>query len=521
MAIDSSAADRALGAIGTTFRLTRLYPATHPAVLEAMRQIAVTLPALAALGTVEWKVGATGLHWHGQHLMPRNTQVAELSGLLFARGIRAITIHPGLTAEHAVALFGVATGALAPDDASLGRITLILGRRASQRLSARTVAPAEPPPAAAPVVPGAPSAAGQTLQAIETPIVGPGAGELAAPRRSSNVFRPEVLPPDVVARRAISGLRQAESPEGMREAIEKITAVAADLLALRDIAVVAEAVAALDGALGRIDDPQMVDAVGAVAQTLSDRATVERMVARLGESRVPPAERAILIEAVGALASLSVTLVLDAFLLAPPDQREPYRAAIRHAAERAIEPLQGRLAEGRDAVVATAAQFLGHTGSPECVPLLTPLIRHKAETVREAALLALAEIGGREIARPAMPPLKDESALVRSAAAKAIGVAGDVSGTTVMVRRLEQEADEGVLAELLRAIGKLAAPDALDVLARYAEPGSMMKRRTPYVRSAAIEGLAALQRPDARALIELYSHDKEPTVRRAAEAMLK
>ena len=62
MAIDTGAVDRTLGAIGTTFRLTRLYPPSHPAVLEAMRQITGCLPALAALGTVEWKIGATGLH---------------------------------------------------------------------------------------------------------------------------------------------------------------------------------------------------------------------------------------------------------------------------------------------------------------------------------------------------------------------------------------------------------------------------------------------------------------------------
>src|SRR5438045_9690930 len=136
MAIDTGAVDRALGAIGTTFRLTRLYPPSHPAVLEAMRQISGSLPGLAALGTVEWKVGATGLHWHGQHLLPRNTQVAELSGLLFARGVRAIQVNPGVTSEHWLGLFGVAVGNVAPDDAVLGRITVLLGRRGSRRLSA-------------------------------------------------------------------------------------------------------------------------------------------------------------------------------------------------------------------------------------------------------------------------------------------------------------------------------------------------------------------------------------------------
>lgn len=525
--MDTSATDRALGAIGTTFRLTRLYPATHPAVLEAMRQIAATLPALAALGTVEWTVGATGLHWHGQHLLPRNTQVAELAGLLYARGVRAMTLHPGFTPEHMLSLFGVATGAVPPDDATLGRISLILSRRSSQRLSAaRTVSPAKPQDASAvpgvPVVPGAPSAAGQTLQELETPIVGPSPGELTGPRRTSgNVFRPDVLPADVEVRRAIAALRQTDTPELQRAALDRVTALAPDLLAMKDVAVVAEMIAALDALLGKAEDPAVIEAVGAAAGALSDRAMVERMVARLGEPRVPPAERAVLVEAVGALASLSVGLVLDTFLVSPPDLREPYRAAIRKAADRAIEPLLGRLEDQRQEVVAAAAQFLGHTGNPSAIPLLTPLVRHRAEVVREAALLALAEIGGREIARPAIPPLKDESVLVRTAAAKAIGVAGDASATTVLIRRLDQEHDEGVLAEILGAIGRLGATEALEVLATYAEPGGMLKRRTPFVRSAAIAGLAQLLRPEARALIELYSHDKEPTVRRAAEAMLK
>src|SRR6266550_1610293 len=134
MALDTAGVDRALGAIGTTFRLTRLYPSSHPAVAEALRQIAETLPTLAALGIVEWKVGVTGLHWQGQHLLPRNTQIAELAGLLYARGVRAVTLSPGMAPDHVLALFQVATGTVPPDDGTLGRITLTLGRRTSARL---------------------------------------------------------------------------------------------------------------------------------------------------------------------------------------------------------------------------------------------------------------------------------------------------------------------------------------------------------------------------------------------------
>src|SRR5579884_4263222 len=58
MAVDTAGVERALGAMGTAFRLTRLYPPGHPAVREALRQVGDTLPAVAALGSVEWKVGA-------------------------------------------------------------------------------------------------------------------------------------------------------------------------------------------------------------------------------------------------------------------------------------------------------------------------------------------------------------------------------------------------------------------------------------------------------------------------------
>src|SRR5712664_3286574 len=523
MAIDTGAVDRALGAIGTTFRLTRLYPPSHPAVLEAMRQITASLSGLAALGTVEWKIGATGLMWHGQHLLPRNTQVAELAGLLFARGIRAIQLNPGVTPEHWLGLFGVAVGNVAPDDHVLGQITLHLGRRATQRLSAARAEEAPTPAAPAPPAPPAPSApsapvfvpaaSGSTPHAPPAPAATP--AETVGSTRSGTVFRPNVLPPDVEARRAVTALLVASTPEDQREIIENLRRLTPGVIALRDIGAVAEVVAGLDRSLGKIRDPEIQGAIGEVAGALADETIVERMVTRLGEPRVPPAERAHLVNAVGALGAVSAGLVVDAYLHAAPELREAYRAAMRAAGERAVELLQNRIGSKVPEVVGAAAEFLGLTGDPRVAELLIKLTRHADERVREAALLGLAELGGREISRPAMPALRDESVLVRTAAARAVAAAGDVGATTVPVRRLEQEKDQGVLAALLTAIGQLGAKEALEVLAKYAEPGGR-PRRTPFVRAAAIEGLARLDRMEAKALLELYARDKEPTVKRAA-----
>src|SRR6266851_2727552 len=507
MAAETAGVERALGAIGTTFRLMRLYPPTHPAVVEALKQIGEALPGLAALGTVEWKVGVTGLHWHGQHLLPRNAQIAELAGLLYARGVRAVTLNPGMVPEHVLAVFQVATGAVPPDDATLGRIALTLGRRTSARLerlrlptpaadAAASPALATPEPSAPPSPASAVTTEQSTASAADT---------LMAGRRASSAFRPDVLPVDVEVKRAVAALGSATTPEEQSAAVDKLAAVAPQLLGLHDVAVVAEAIAA----------------IGQAALALSERTLVERLVHRLGEPRVPPEQREALVAAVGALASLSMGLVLDAFLAAPVDLRAPYRGAVRKAADRALEPLQGKLADKDAQVVAAAAEFVGLTGSPQAVTLLVPLLRHPSEFVREAALLGLAEAGGREIARPAMPALKDESVAVRAAAVRAVAAGGDPTSSTVLIRRVEQEPDEGVQAELLRAIGRLGAREALDILARYAEPGGMMHRRSATVRAAAVEALQHIARPEARGLLELYTKDKEPAVRKAAEAGLK
>jgi len=518
MAADNAGVDRALGAIGTTFRLTRLYPPSHPAVIESLRQIGEAIPALAALGTVEWKVGVTGLHWHGQHLLPRNAQIAELAGLLYARGVRTVTLNPGMTPDHVLTLFQVATGIAPPDDGALGRIALALGRRTAARLERL-----RPPtaPSGAPATPGPPAASTPATEVTTEQSSAAAAEALMAGKRASAAFRPDVLPVDVEVRRAVTALGNATTPEEQSAAVEHLAALAPQVLGLRDVAIAADAIAALDRLLPTAKDPRLLETIDRAALALSERALVERLVHRLGESRVPPEEREALVAAVAALASLSMGLVLDAFLSASVDLRAPYRGAVRKAADRALEPLQGKLADRDPQVVAAAAEFVGLTGSPQAVTLLIPLLRHASEFVREAALLGLAEAGGREIARPAMPALKDESVAVRAAAARAVAAGGDPTSSTVLIRRVEQEPDEGVQAELLRAIGRLGAREALDVLARYAEPGGVMHRRSATVRAAAVDGLRHIARPEARGLLELYSKDKEPTVRKAAEAGLK
>lgn len=504
---DQTPLERFLGAMGTAFRLTRLYPATHPAVQEALQQLESLLPGVVALGTLEWKVGATGMHWHGQHLLPRNARLSEFASLLFTRNVRGMQVSPGVTADQILALFAVATGAVAPDDASLGQITLLTGRRSTA---------ARRPPTPHQLFP---TLSDRLAPPAEAPSWrrGPGGGE----RRSATLLRRDVLPPDVECRRLVAALSTAEGAESLRAAAARLQELLPDVLERRDLGLVAEIVAGMDRALPRITDAETMERLEAVGEAIGRPPLIDRLVSRLGEPRVPPTERGFLVNAVGALAALTVPPALQAYLVTPAELREPYRAAIRVAADRAMEPLEAAVHDPDERVVAAAAHFLGLTGSPAAVPLLGGLLRHPGEAVREAALYAMAEIGGRDIARSGVTALRDVSAAVRAAAARVVGVGGDASATPALVRRLEHEEDEGVLANILTAIGRLGGDDALGVLAKYAEPGGFLKRRTPHLRAAAIEGIGHIHATEARALLELYRHDKETTVRRAAEAALR
>jgi hypothetical protein len=498
--------ERFLGALGTAFRLIRLYPASHPAVQEALRQLESLLPTLAGFGSIEWKVGATGMHWHGQHILPRNTQLSELASLLFTRNVRGIQLNPGATSENILAMFGVATGSVPPDDASLGRLTLMIGRR--------SVTAARPP---TPQL--FPTLSDRLSPAAEAPRWQ--RGQPSERRRSSTILRQDVLPPDVECRRLVAALSTAEGPENLRAAAARLQELLPEVLELRDIGLVAEIVAGMDRALPRVDDAETMERLGAVGEAIAQPPLIDRMISRLGEPRIPPTERGFLVGAVGALAAITVPPTLQAYLSTPAELREPYRAAIRAAADRAMEPLQSAVGDSDERLVAAATHFLGLTGNPEAIPILTGLLKHPGETVREAALYAMAEIGGRDIARAGVTALRDMSAAVRAAAARVVGVGGDATATPVLVRRLEHEEDEGVLANILTAVGRLGGDEALGTLAKYAEPGGFLKRRTPHLRAAAIEGIGHIQTTEARALLELYSHDKEPTVRRAAEAALQ
>jgi len=492
MARDTALVVRALGKIEAAFRLTRLYPITHPAVAEATDQAGAALAALAGDLPLELVVGPHGVQWEGERSGAASGHLAEVASLLHAHGVRSMVFGVGTGVLHMRSLFEVATGRMRLDDSALGPVALSRTRRPTMRVGGDS---------------------GRTSAAPEPGRPGSSAGV---------VFRPDALPIDIAVRRAVEAMRLAADSQAQQDAAERLATLAPDILARGDADLIAMTLGALD--VGRLTaaDAAAAAAVEHAAAPLQIAGVTDLLLARLGEARASAEQRTVVAQALAALAARATDLLLTVYVTAPEEVREPLRDAMRAAGDRAIPALVRRLADPGADVVTAAVELLVLAGPARAMDRLIPLVRHEAAAVREAACAGLAVVGGgHAVARTAVPALKDESAAVRRAAARAVAAVGDPTASALLARRAAEEQDEEVQAELLLGIGRLGGSEAVAMLAGFAQSGGLLRRRSPAVRSAAVTALGMLPGSEARALVERYAHDKEPAVRRAAEAALQ
>jgi len=109
---------------------------------------------------------------------------------------------------------------------------------------------------------------------------------------------------------------------------------------------------------------------------------------------------------------------------------------------------------------------------------------------------------------------------VRASAARATGALKPGRGVRELTALLERETDEDVIAWACRALGSLGDPVAVPTLERRAAGGLFSKPSTA-IRVAAFQGLAAIGTPHAMRLLAFAGNDKDPEVRKVAEAALR
>ena len=215
----------------------------------------------------------------------------------------------------------------------------------------------------------------------------------------------------------------------------------------------------------------------------------------------------------------AVEVLMDRLVAAPTmDERRSAFDALRHMTE-GTDQLVHALEHREWFVVRNVAELIGELGIEAAVPALARHLEHEDERVRKAVALALAKIGTRAAVEPLRRALHDPSPEVRMQVA--LGIGGQKSAALAMplVVAMDEEKDEGVLRELILALGRIASPDAVQALIKCSQPaGRIFGRKSASLRLAAVEGLRLAATPAARGTLDGLADDGDKQVRAAARA---
>jgi HEAT repeat protein len=167
--------------------------------------------------------------------------------------------------------------------------------------------------------------------------------------------------------------------------------------------------------------------------------------------------------------------------------------------------------------------LLGRSGDPDGIAELVPLLTHTDESVRVAAVRAIAQVHEGPAAEPLRQALHHPDPRTRAAAAE--GIAGWRGGALalLLVAALETERDRDVWQSLVTALGRLGTVESSGALAAVALARRSLLRRQGYTtgqRLAAVSALGLSDAPAARTTLERLARDAEGVIRYAADRVL-
>lgn len=347
--------EQALAGLAQLFRLSRMYPESHPAVASSLTDMSAALPGLVERGPVDCRIKPQGWFWANASVLPKHAALTQLAQLLYSRGVRTVTFTPGVTLDDVKALIRVATGHLGPDDPLLGRVVIGHSGRRSTAVRPKAIGAAQP-----------------------------GVRDLGRPR-TTGVFQPDALPAEIEARRLLPPFAVGGDPVERLRALKRLRELAPEVRDRRDPALTAQVLAALDRCVSDPRDQELQTHAREVVAGLVDDGLLATMVRRLGESRLVEEERQPLIDGLAVVIDQAGTVMADAYLGASSEGRAAYLAVMRAAGERGVFPLLKRLAGSGPDIAAAAADLLGASGSATAYERLARAARDESPLVRARA----------------------------------------------------------------------------------------------------------------------------------------
>jgi HEAT repeat protein len=270
-------------------------------------------------------------------------------------------------------------------------------------------------------------------------------------------------------------------------------------------------------ALGAGDPPD--EAAIAMGQALLTPGVASRITAYLGSQR--DEERRAELVKVCTLLGHDMALAISDALSGTQDRfaRRTFLDAMVAMGESAMPIVETMVEDTRWFVVRNALAVLGESGGERSVELIISTLAHTDARVRREALIALAKVGGDDAGMLVYGMIEDPDPDVRLAAAMAAGTLKVERALRPLLALLDGESDPDVVAGVLRALGQLGDPGAVNAIEKRAV-GSFFSRPPTEVRIAAYRALHHIGTPHAKSLLVQAVDDKDPAVKGAIRQLL-
>lgn len=251
---------------------------------------------------------------------------------------------------------------------------------------------------------------------------------------------------------------------------------------------------------------------------VSTRAVIEELVQRLGKARTEEERTGLRSTLLHVGADTVSPLVRELVAATDVSARRAYRDALVALDHVGVPLLEDMVGDERWFVVRNMVGILGEIRSADAVEHFRRTVEHSDARVRRETVLALSKIGGEEAVPLLAKGLNDREASLRSAAALGLGLTKLPVAVGPLLNRLPQETDAEVEVEIVRALGRVADPRAVPVLAERAAGGGFFSRIPTAIRVEAVRALGELGGDPSRAVLQRLLRDRSPEVR---EAVLK
>lgn len=344
----------------------------------------------------------------------------------------------------------------------------------------------------------------------------PAAPAASAPQQADEVhlFFAAARPPSAPAEELLRQLRETQSVNTKTRLLDELSSTVENAMAAHKPELVVDCVSAIVEEEEKEPNPELKRAWTAAFRRL-EKPSLFLMVAAFMVSRADKIPQVMRVLIRGGDSGADALMSLMRETQSMTDRRIYFDAMLRHR-PRTIHLLNS-IEDARWFAARNACDFVAEARIVEAVEPLIGALQHSDERVRRSAAVALAQLGTPEAVDALKACMSDRSPSVRLLAAQAFASLRSADATQLLVDAVQSEKDAKTQEALLTLIGKTGTNEALQHLAKVAEPETrLFMRKSSAVRIAAIRALGEIRSSESVAALQALSTDKDKEVAETA-----